>query len=345
MTVAITGASGYIGGKLIETLDADDRIDRILGFDIRPPGARARKLVFDNVDVRNSNLERRFENVDIVVHLAFIMDPIKDEQLMRDVNVNGTRNVFECAAKAGVRKIIYTSSAVAYGAHPDNQIPLTEESPLRANLDFNYPAHKLEAEYVVEEFRGDHPDIIVTVFRPAIVFGPNVDSAWAHQLEAPLYVGIKGFSPPLQFVHEDDVAAALAFAAFSDLDGAYNLAPEGWLEADEVLSIVGRRRVDLSEPGAFSLLGRLWSWGLAEAPAGMLHYVMHPWVMSTKKLTDAGFLCRYTNEQALADTVAAVAGFVRLGRKRVSKKNLAAAAAGVGVLSALAAGRSARSRD
>lgn len=345
LTVAVTGAAGYVGGKLIAALDSNDGVDRIVGFDVRPPSVRAKKLVFDDVDVRNPNLRRRFENVDVVVHLAFIMDPIKDETTMRDVNVHGTQNVFKCAADAGVRKIVYTSSATVYGAHPDNPIPLTEESPLRANLDFNYPAHKLETEYVVNEFRRDHPEVTVTVFRPAIVFGANVDNAWSHQLEAPLLMGIRGFSPPIQFVHEDDVASALDFAVFADLDGPYNLAAEGWLEADEALSIIGRRRVDVSEPGAFSFLDRLWSWGLAEAPPGMLHYVMHPWVVSTKKLSDAGFTCRYGNEEALKQAVERAAGFVRLGRKRLKKREVAATAAGVGLVSALVAARSRRSHD
>jgi nucleoside-diphosphate-sugar epimerase len=344
LTVAVTGAAGYVGGNLIETLDRNDAVDRILGFDVRPPKARASKLVFDEVDVRNPNLEQRFENVDVVVHLAFIMDPIKDESLMREVNVKGSQNVFNCAAQAGVRKIIYTSSAVAYGAHPDNDVPLTEESPLRANLDFNYPAHKLEVEYVVKEFRRDHPDIVMTVFRPSIVFGPNVDSAWSHFLESPLMLGVRGFAPPFQFVHEDDVAAALDFAVFEDLDGAYNLASEGWLEGDEVFEIIGRRRFDLSEPGAFSLLDRMWSLGLAEAPAGMLHYLMHPWVVSTQKLTEAGFTAKHGNAELLKEAAARASLYVRFGHRRLKKKELATAAAGVGVVGALAALRSARSR-
>ena len=345
LTVAVTGASGYIASRLIETLEADDRVGRILGFDLRPPPVRARKLVFDEMDVRNENLRLRLENVDVVVHLAFIMDPIKNEAVMRDVNVNGSQNVFRCAADAGVRKVVYTSSATVYGAHPDNDFPLTEDSPLRANLDFNYPAHKLEVEYVVKEFRRDHPDIVFTLFRPAIVFGPNADNAWSHLLEAPVLLGIKGFSPPIQFVHESDVAKALGFAVFNDLDGPYNLAADGWLEAEDALKIVGRRRFNVAEPSAFSLFDRMWSWGLAEAPAGMLHYLMHPWVVAADKLREAGFSPVHSNARTLEETVTGVAGYVRLGRRRVGKRELATAAAGVGVAGALALARSARSRD
>ena len=345
LTVAVTGASGYIGSRLIEKLDADDRVGRVLGFDLKLPSVRSDKLLYDSVDIRSDALRPRLEGVDVVVHLAYVMDPIKDETEMRDVNVLGSQNVFDAAASAGVRKVVYPSSAVAYGAHPDNEIPLTEESPLRANLDFSYAAHKLEVEYAIKEFRREHPDMVFTVFRPAIVFGGHVDNAWSHFLEAPVVFGVRGHSPPLQFVHEEDVADALRFAVLEDLDGAYNLAAADQLSAEEILEMSGKRRVDLAEPKAFSLLERMWELGLAEAPAGMLHYVMYPWVVSVDKLAQAGFTASRTSRQALEETLAATAGSIRLGRNRIPRARLArTAAAGAGIAGAALAARSLRRR-
>jgi nucleoside-diphosphate-sugar epimerase len=264
---------------------------------------------------------------------------------MRDVNVNGSQNVFRCAGRAGVKKIVYTSSATVYGAHPDNDFPLTEESPLRANLDFSYPAHKLEVEYVVKEVAREFPKLNFLVYRPAIVFGPHVDNAWSHALEAPVLLGVKGHSPPLQFVHETDVARALHFGVTEDIDGYFNLAARGWLDADEMLAIVGRKRWELPEPLAFSMLDRMWSFGVAEAPAGMLHYVMHPWVVSIDKLEAAGFTPERSNLETFKEVAERAHGHVRVGGARVRRSKVAKfAVAGAGVAGAVAAVRAVRAR-
>ena len=343
-TVAVTGASGYIATRLIEALLEDPEVDRVLGFDVRPPEISSDRFVFDQVDVRTHALEARLNGVDVLIHLAFVMDPIHDETEMRDINVNGSQNAFRAAGKAGVSKIIYTSSAVAYGAHPDNPVPLTEEAPLRANLDFSYAAHKLEVEYVVREFQEEYPGVSMVVFRPAIVFGPHVDNAWSHFMELPVLLGVQGHRPPFQFVHEEDVARALAFAVHADLDGAYNLAAEGWLEANEVTNLLGRRRVEVPEPVAFSLLERLWSVGLAEAPAGMLHYVMHPWVVSSEKLSRAGFTCRHSNQETFRQAAAKAQGRIRVGNRSLRRDRLVASAAAAGLVGAVLATRRVRRR-
>jgi len=337
--VAVTGASGYIATRLIETLLADPKIEKVLGFDVRPPEITSEKFVFDQIDVRSPSLEARLSGVDVLVHLAFIMDPIHDESEMRDVNVNGSQNVFRSAGKAGVKKLIYTSSAVVYGAHPDNAVPLTEESPLRANLDFSYPAHKLEVEYVVREFQDEYPDASVTVFRPAIVFGPHVDNAWSHLMEFPVLFGVKGYKPPLQFVHEEDVARALSKTVVEDIPGVYNLAPDDWLESNQIMSLLDRKRVDLPEPVAFAVAERLWSLGMAEAPAGMLHYVMHPWVVSAEKLKSTGFVCTYSSEETFRQVIERLQGRIRIGNRSVPKNQVAATAAAAGLVGAFFATR------
>ncbi len=71
------------------------------------------------------------ERPDALVHLAFILNPMHDEAAMYEIDVGGTHNVLEAAADAGVGQVLVTSSSTAYGAFPDNPVPLTEEHPVR----------------------------------------------------------------------------------------------------------------------------------------------------------------------------------------------------------------------
>jgi len=344
--VAVTGIAGYLGQRVLGLLEADGRVDRVIGIDIEEPIAGSPKLEYHQIDVRDARLGKIFVGVDTVVHLAFQHDPIRDEARMHSVNVEGTANVLEAAAATGVGKIVYPSSATVYGAHPDNDFPLTEASPLRANTDFAYAAHKLETERLLDAFRSDHADIVVTVFRSAIVFGPSVENFVSRLMEAPRITTVRGYEPPLQLVHEDDVASAIALAVGTDLDGIYNLSADGWLSSEEVVVLSGKKRVELPEAVAFSMAERLWKTGLTTAPPGELHYLMHPWVVDSSKLRAAGWSPRYSNREALLETIESHRNWITVGRARVRKDSLAkGAAATLGAVGAMALVRRARKRS
>ena len=130
----ITGVSGYIGSKLVSRLNEMGDVHEIIGIDKAEPKACLSKLTFYRKDIRDP-LEQILidHNVDTVVHLAYVVSPIHSKSLMEDININGTKNVLSACASAGVNQILYTSSATAYGFYPDNDVPLTEDSPLRGN--------------------------------------------------------------------------------------------------------------------------------------------------------------------------------------------------------------------
>jgi len=337
--VAVTGISGYIAQRLLEHLESDDSIERIVGIDCVEPKSKSKKLEFHLMDIRDPELPQVLKGSDTVVHLAFVLNPMQDEQLMRDINVNGSKNVFDSAAEAGVKKIVYTSSIVAYGARPDNPEFLTEESPLRANPDFNYAEHKLEVELFIQRWRKDHPDIKVVVLRPAIVFGPHVQNFISRTLEAPRVLAVSGYKPPFQFVHEEDAAAAIYFAVERDLDGAYNVCPDDYLEWDEVLEIAGKKPLALPEGVMLPLAKIAWKLGLVEAPAGEVAYLMYPAIMSNKKIKEAGFEFRHSSRDALVETIEATRDWVTIGRWRMRREQyharLRGFAAALGLLFAI----------
>lgn len=301
--VAVTGVDGLLGRRLVAELQQDQRVAEIRGLDVRVPDELAdARTSLVTIDVRDVGLAAHLEGADVVVHLAFQLDPAHNDVAMRTVNVEGTRNVFEAAARAGVRKVVYTSTGAVYGAHPDNDFPLTEDSPLRANPGLNYVEHKYEIERWLAGWVDAHPQLVVTVLRPAIVVGHGVDNFITRAtVDAPRFPAIRNHRPPMQFVHPDDVVAALSLAVHDDLPGAYNVSAEGWLSFDEITAITGRHVVEVPEEVAFSTIDSLWQLGLAKAPAGVAHYWMHPWVMGVDKLVEAGWQPKHSNRDALAE--------------------------------------------
>src|SRR5215212_6322217 len=180
MRYVITGGSGYIGSRLVDLLSRREDTEGIVICDLAPPrGGYRPKTEFERVDVRDREAVRRvLERVrpDALVHLAFILNPSHDEHFMYDVDVNGTHNVLEAASEAGTEHVLVTTSAVAYGAFPDNPVPLTEDHPVRGVADFSYARDKTESDRLCQLWALRHPERTLTIVRPCIVFGPNVDN-------------------------------------------------------------------------------------------------------------------------------------------------------------------------
>src|SRR5829696_6600350 len=136
LTVAVTGPTGTFGFGLMPLLQADDRIKRIVGIARRPFDPTEHgwtKMEYRQGDVRDPDaLEQAFGDADVVVHLAFIITGTSSSsQEIRDINVEGTHNVFRAASEAGARRFVYASSVAAYGFHDDNPEFMDEDWPTR----------------------------------------------------------------------------------------------------------------------------------------------------------------------------------------------------------------------
>ncbi|HEY6317279.1 MAG TPA: NAD-dependent epimerase/dehydratase family protein, partial [Acidimicrobiia bacterium] len=188
-SIAVTGASGVVGQRLLPVLAANPAITRLVGLDVRPPRRRVRDLEFHLVDIARSELKPLLEGTDVLIHLATVVDPIPDESLMASVNVDGTRRVLDAAADVGVRKVVRVSSAAVYGAWANNPVPLTEAAPLRPNPGFSPAVQAAEVERLLADWRDDHPGVVVTTLRSAPVLGLG-----AERLPARLLLG----RPPLR---------------------------------------------------------------------------------------------------------------------------------------------------
>ena len=179
MRYLITGGSGYIGSRLVDRLEQRDDTERIVICDVAPPKAYRPHTEFERVDVRDRAAVRAVVDrvrPDVLIHLAFILNPTHDEELAYNVDVNGTHNVLEAASQAGTAQVLVTTSGVAYGAFADNPVPLTEDDPVRGVPGFSYARDKTESDRLCQLWAATHPDRVMTIVRPCIVFGPNVDN-------------------------------------------------------------------------------------------------------------------------------------------------------------------------
>lgn len=342
-TIAVTGVSGYLGSRVAATLAADPGVDCVVGVDVIAPSGdgMADELEFHEIDIRDPELGKFLTGADTVVHLAFVLDPMRDEAEMADVNLGGMRNVLDAAETAGVGRVVYTSSAAAYGAHPDNPVPLFESDKLRANADFSYGAHKMESEHILRDWMADHPDVAVTVLRPAIVLGSHVSNFISRTLEAPRLLSLRGYAPPFQAIHEDDAVSAVSHVTLKRIAGTFNVAADDVVEHADMAGLVGRKRQDVDPSVARRFADLAWRFGQAEAPPGVIAYFMYPWVVSNEALRSTGWSPRKTTRDALEEMAAVNAEFVTVGRTRKTRSEWrrfgAVAAAAGAVVAALGA--------
>ncbi|MBN1572614.1 MAG: NAD-dependent epimerase/dehydratase family protein [Deltaproteobacteria bacterium] len=306
--VLVTGSGCYIGGRLVRALIGLKSVERIVGIDVRPPGFDDPKLGFYRRDIRDP-LDDIFidEEIDAVFHLCWILPPIHDRSLMEDVNVGGTKNVLGAASRCGVKYLLYTSSTTTYGFHPDNDFPLTEESPLRGNEDFTYSKNKREVEGIMAEFIAENRGIRVAVLRPCFVAGPGFRNPLARHLLRKL-VMLSSVSSPFQYVHEDDLINVMLLFFKREISGVYNVVGEGTMTFDEMVRTLGNIPVHIPPRLLYPLNNLSWYFRftfLTEFPSAALNLMIHPWVATSEKLiAETGYCFEH-------DTVSAFEDFVR----------------------------------
>ncbi|MFI5053060.1 MAG: NAD-dependent epimerase/dehydratase family protein [Acidimicrobiia bacterium] len=335
-SVAVTGASGLVGRHLLPALAEHPDVDRVVGLDVREPERRPRGVEFHRVDIAGTELKPLLDGIDVVVHLAGVVDPVLDEALMARVNVEGTRHVLDAAASVGVRRVVRISSATVYGAWPNNPVPLTETAPLRPNPHFSPAVQGAEVERLLAEWRGDHPEVTITTLRSAPVVGPGAERLPARILLGRPPLRVRGAAPPVQVVHVDDLAAALTLVATGDLPGVYNVAADGWLTAADAGALITSSILpSLPAEALERVLRRTWELGIGDVPPGVVPYLTHPWVIANDKLRAAGWSPKTTNEEAIAEALAALP---------IRRNARTAAAAGVVGVTALGAAVAVRRR-
>lgn len=306
LRVAITGASGYLGGRLIERLETSDAVEYILATDIRTPNASyGERTDFVMLDVTEP-FPRLLAQHDIssVVHLAYVLKPGHRRSQARKVNVLGTDHLVDACRNSDVDHVLYLSSTSVYGAHPDNPEFLTEEDPVRPIPGFQYSEDKAAAEARLIKFAevgtGLKPAPTVTILRGCPVMGPHADNFIANAFYKPVLPRVGDADPPMQFTHEDDLMDVIVKCLETGTAGVYNVAGDGTIRWTEMVTAMGRRMLRLPPVAWRSLTSLAWGLGLqSDSPACGLDFIRYRWTASAGKLKrELGVSLAYTSSEA-----------------------------------------------
>jgi nucleoside-diphosphate-sugar epimerase len=300
-TVVITGVSGALGRRVVAGL-AKSSAWNVVGIDTAwfPSGVpKPRHFTVHRLDLRTTNLAALFSGADCLVHLAADNPADIESGTAAQTEAIVTERVLNAAAEANIAQLVFVSSAVVYGAWPDNPVPLTEDAPLRPHPEFGYSEAKIEMERAITVWKRKH-SASVSVLRPVVTLGHPESRSWLSAVVAPSLVDRLGHGlPVLQYVHVEDVAEAVVHSLRRDLDGIFNVGPDDWLQSEQAHELLGPN-LRLPIPSWLTnivsmLTDRLPS---RRRPAGAQSFSQYPWVVANDRLKRTGWTPKSTSAEA-----------------------------------------------
>jgi UDP-glucose 4-epimerase len=285
MRYVVTGGSGYVGSRVVRALAARPETDAVTGVDMCRPDALPQHARHHELDVTNAEALRVAVGSvapDAIVHLAFAGSSVRQGDAIYQNDVGGINAVLDVAAGLGTGQVLVVSSAAAYGAFPDNPVPLTEDCPVRGSTEWHHARVRAVVDRLCQLWAMRHTDRAMTIVRPSTVVGPGVDpSPWRKRILS----GGRDREHPLQFLHVDDLVAAIVALVEGRHGGVFNVAGEGTVSLDEGARVAGVRR--------------------RRIPGGTFDFARYPWVVSTDRLRQAtGWAPRYSSSAALQSGLA-----------------------------------------
>lgn len=306
--MAVAGACGPLGRRVSRRLVDNSRVGTVVGFDLRTDPVIA-GMDYVSGDITELDLDALLADVDVLVHLVSALEPWSGWST-GDAEV--TLRLLEAAGAAKVGRLVLMSTAMVYGAWPDNPVPLTEASVLRPLPECSFAVTKAEQERFARQWAEEHPEVDIVTLRPTASLAEEHVGWVVRSLRSA--ANLNGESEvPVQFLHMDDLAAAVELCVVGDLTGVYNVAPQGWISSGTALDLAGRTHwFNVPE----QLLGRLATWWWKKGPAvprtgvlslgngsapispGLLRYARFSWVVASDRLRAAGWSPQFTSEQA-----------------------------------------------
>jgi UDP-glucose 4-epimerase len=315
MRVVVTGASGNVGTSVLAALAGEPSVDSVLGIARRRPQSQFPKTSWAPADVSTDDLEPHFRGADAVVHLAWLIQPSRDLAKLHETNVDGSRRVFEAAARAGVGAIVYASSVGAYSPGPKDR-GVDEQWPTDGIPSSFYSRHKAEVERILDRFETDHAEMRIVRMRPGLIFkreaateirrlfaGPLLPGRFVNPKLIPIVPRVEGLR--FQAVHSLDAGEAYRLATVKDVRGPFNIAAEPVLDPDELGRLLGARPVRVPAGVLRTAAMVTWKLRLQPSPPGWVDMALKAPLMDTRRAREElGWSPRFTAGEALLDLLA-----------------------------------------
>jgi nucleoside-diphosphate-sugar epimerase len=317
MKVVVVGATGNVGTSAVAALSSDPAVDEIVGVARRLPETELSKVRWVAADIRSSDLAEIFHAADAVVHLAWLIQPSRDQATVRSVNVDGSRRVFQAVAEAGVPALVYASSVGAYSPGPKDR-RVDESWPTEGIESSFYARHKAEVERMLDTFEHDKPGVRSVRLRPALIFkrgaaseirrlfaGPLVPSPLVREDLIPLVPDV----PRLRFqaVHSLDVGEAYRLATVGDVRGAFNIAAEPVLDPQELGRLLSARPVHVPAGLLRGAAALSWRLHLQPTSPGWVDMALQvPLMDITRAREELGWVPRHSSGDALLELLGGI---------------------------------------
>lgn len=249
MNTLITGGTGFIGRALVNRLFKEgNRVVLLTRAADRVDGLLRKKADILEADICDpaslEKLDARSQGIDVVIHLAAVLDYFGDERKLFRVNVEGTINLLNFAKKTGIKRFIYISSIEAMGTAGKGDIPANEAFACKPISP--YGASKLEAEKQIRRLAKER-GINAVILRLGNVFGPGSPAFIIPIANAILKDGaLLRFLPIYKDRHlhpvyiEDAVNGIITASQRKDISGVYIIAGEEYVTIETLFMLIAQ---------------------------------------------------------------------------------------------------------
>ncbi|MBV9336992.1 MAG: NAD-dependent epimerase/dehydratase family protein [Solirubrobacterales bacterium] len=314
MRVVVIGATGNVGTSLLECLEPETQVEEIVAVARRAPARGFARTTFVPADIASSDLVPILRGADVVVHLAWLIQPGRTESITYRVNVAGSERVFGAAVEANVPAIVYASSVGTYSPGPKDRL-VDESWPTEGIRTSFYARHKVAVERQLDRLEREHPSTRVVRMRPALIFKADAATEIRRLFAGPLLprallrpelIPFVPDVPRLRFqaVHSLDVGDAYRRAVLADVRGAFNVAADPPIGPRELADVLHARRLSLPGSALRAAAAATFALRLQPTEPGWVDMAFAvPLLDSARARSELGWAPRRTSTEALTELI------------------------------------------